>query len=156
MKASVKNLSVLFVMILLSSLSLSAATVVGETHSDLGRYWLKKAANHMTVDGTEIDTYSVHYDNLNTSVYIGIINKTQDCTEFIVKTDDFEVLYTCKNGKFGIKHLPSKYASRSIEENKNGLNMANFSSQKRISNTPQTKQEMLSLIAAMLPNVMQS
>lgn len=154
MKTSGKILSLIFALVLLSSFTLSATTVVGYSQSDMGKYWLKKAANHMVVDGQEVDTYVIHYDNLETPVYVGILKPHKDCTEFVVRSDGFEVLYTCRKGKFGIEYVPKKYATLSQDEARKAINRTNFLYQRVITQTPQSEKNLLKLIACYVPEVM--
>lgn len=154
MKKATRIFSLLIVTILCSSLTLSAKTVKGESHSQLGTYWLKKAANHMVVNGKELDTYSVHYENFNTSIHIGIIGKEKNCTEFVVRTDDFEILYTCKNGQFGIKYMPNRYSTMPKAHMKQTIDKSQFAYQQMISASAQSQNDLLQMIAVYLPDVM--
>lgn len=154
MKATGRILSVCLALVLLSSFTLSAATVIGNSQSDMGKYWLKKAANHMVVNGQEVDTYVIHYDNMEEPVYVGILKPDKECTEFVVRTDGFEVLYTCRKGKFGIEYVPKKYATLPKDESRKAIDRKNFLYQRVITQTPQSEKKLLKLIACYLPEVM--
>lgn len=154
MKTTKKILGSLLAIALLSSFTLSAATVVGDSNSELGKYWLKKAANHMVVNGQEVDTYVVHYDNLDSPVYVGVLKPNEKCTDFVVRGDGFEVLYTCEKGQFGIAYTPKKYATIPSSEAKKAIDRTQFLYQRVISQVPQTDKQLLALIACYLPDVM--
>lgn len=139
--------------LIMLSFSVQAETIVKDSNSELGRYWLKKAVNPMVVEGKELPTYVVHYDNLSKPVYIGVL-ESKGCKTFMVKSDDFEVAYACRNGMFGINYMPEQLATLPVQESKAKVNRVNFLKQRIITRKKCNEKRHLGLIASYLPEVM--
>ncbi|MFB6340280.1 hypothetical protein ACE1ET_01085 [Saccharicrinis sp. FJH62] len=153
MKTKVKLLGLMVISITLFSFSTKFPTIVKDSHTDLGRYWLKRAVNLIEVEGESLPTYVVHYDNLDKPVYIGVLEEKR-CKTYIVRTDGFEVAYTCKNGVLGIKYLPKRLATYTQQYSIEHVNRENYLKQKVITSKPCSEKEQLCLIATFLPEVM--
>lgn len=151
-----KTISKLFGMILfaatLFSFSASAATMVGDSNTDLGKYWVKKSVTPVVVNGNELETYVIHYNNLEQPVYVGVL-KEKKCVTYIVKSDGIELVYTCKNGKFGIDYMPKNLATLPSDNVKAKINRQKFLYQRVITQTPADKDTHLGLIASYFPEV---
>lgn len=154
MKATVKVLSLVMVMVLGSAFTMQAATVVGDTNTDAGKYWLKRANTHMVVNNKELKTYVIHFDNVPNPVYIGVLESNHDYSQFLVRTEGFEVMYTAAGGQLGIQYVPESVAQMPREQSNKMIDRVNFLHQRIISTDVYTQEKMLSLIACYLPDVM--
>ncbi|MFB6317785.1 hypothetical protein [Saccharicrinis sp. FJH54] len=153
MNTKVRLLVLMVISVTLFSFTTKFPTIVKDTNSELGRFWLKRAVNLIEVEGETLPTYVVHYDNLNKPVYIGVL-KEKKCKTYIVRTDEFEVAYTCKKGVFGISYVPRKMAAFPQDYSKDHLNKSNYQKQRIITTKPCSEKEQLCLIAAYLPEIM--
>ncbi len=154
MKTTVRVLSLVMVMVLGSAFTMQASTVVGDTYTEAGKYWLKRASNHMVVNNRELKTFVIHFDNVPNPVYIGVLENNEAYTQFLVRTDNFEVMYTAAGGQLGIQYVPETVAALSREKAMETINRENFLRQRIISTNVRSEEEMLSLIACYLPEVM--
>ena len=135
------------------SLNASASALVGDTNSELGKYWLKEAVNTIEVSGETLETYVIHYDHLSYPVYVGVLEGKKGNT-YIVRTDGFEIAYVNKNGKFGVEYMPKKLATLDSEEVHLKIDRENFLNQRVITPNNPNDDKALKLIAAYLPQVM--
>ena len=79
--------------------------------------------------------------------------KEKDCTTFIVRSDEFEIEYTCNKGVFGVKKIESKYQELPKEEMALKLNKVSYYSQRVICQNKKSEDELLGLIACYFPNL---
>ena len=152
MKTTKKLIGLLVLTVAMIGLSATAETKVDYTYSEMGRYWLKKAANNMLVNNQELETYVIHYDNYAKPVYVGIL-EAENCKSYVVRSDNFEVLYTCKDGQFGINYMPDYLATLPAETSRANINRVHYLKQRVISNQTASEKTQLSLIASYLPDV---
>ncbi|MFB6340283.1 hypothetical protein ACE01N_04120 [Saccharicrinis sp. FJH2] len=135
------------------SFTASASALVGETNSDLGKYWLKEAVNVIEVSGEALETYVIHYDHLAYPVYVGVLESKKGNT-YIVRTDGFEIAYVNKKGKFGVEYMPKKLATLDEEVVMSKIDREHFLNQRVITPNNPNDDKALKLIAAYLPQVM--
>lgn len=152
MKTINKFFGLLVLTVTMFSFTANASTVVGESNTDMGKYWLKEASVAIEVNGEALPTYVIHYDNYANPVYVGVL-KTKKCKTYIVRTEGIEVVYTCKNGTFGIGYTPKKLATLPASEVKEKLDRQSFLNQRVISSNNLSEKKHLGLIASYLPEV---
>jgi uncharacterized secreted protein with C-terminal beta-propeller domain len=106
----------------------------------------------MVVNNVTVETYDLAYASSNCKVRIGLV-KEKKCTTFIVRTDGFEVEYTCNQGVFGVKKIEKKYQEFPKEANECKLDRASYFAQKVICQNKKSDDELLGLIACYFPNL---
>ncbi|MFB6317784.1 hypothetical protein [Saccharicrinis sp. FJH54] len=153
MKTTFKLFGLTLLVFTMFASAIQAETIVKESNSELGKYYLKKAANPMVVKGEEVQTYVLHYDNLSKPVYIGVYN-VPNCKIYLVRTDDFEVAYARRDGIFGINYMPESLATLPEKEVRANVNRVNYLKQRIITHKRCTEKTQLNLIAQYLPEVM--
>lgn len=153
MKTIQKFFGLVLVAVTFFSFSAQAKTMVNETNTELGKYWLKKAVNPMVVNDKELPTYVVHYDNLPNPVYIGVYEKG-NCKMFLVRTEGFEVAYAQRDGIFGINYMPEQLATLTQSVSKSSIDRVNFLRQCIITSKHYSEKKQLGLVASYLPEVM--
>lgn len=104
------------------------------------------------VGGEVLETYDLTYENTNHPIRIGLLCE-KNCTNFIVRSDEFEVQYMCNEGVFGVKKIEKKYQQLPDESNLAKLNKVSYYSQRVICQNPKTQDELLGLIACYFPNL---
>jgi len=128
------------------------AVISGQSLTELGAYSIANSTEALTIDGQALKTYELTYSNTDSPVLIGI-QKTKKCMNFIVRTDNFEVEYVCKNHVFGVKRINKDYQTISTKVINEMMDNADFYSQRIISQYPKTEEELLGLIACYFPSL---
>jgi hypothetical protein len=151
------KLFILTVCVALFSLGASAKiktgqALTGNSLTEFGNYSITVADAAMMVNNEEVKTYDLMYDNTSNPVKIGVI-KTEDCSKFIVRTDEFEVQYTCNKGVFGVKKIEAQYQQLPKEEIDAKLERFNYFSQRVICQDKKSEDELLGLIACYFPKL---
>lgn len=129
-----------------------ARAITGNSLSDFGKYSIEMAETPMILNGEEVKTYELVYENTNRAVQVGVVQE-KNCTSFILKTDLFEIEYVCKKNVFGVKKIEKKYAGIGSPENDAVLNRVGYFSQRVITQNPKTETELLGLIACYFPGL---
>ncbi len=126
----------------------------GTSLTDFGDYTIVKSETPMFIKNEAIPTYNLTYENSKAEVKIGLVKeKEKDCTKFIVRTDEFEVQYTCLKGVFGVQKIEKKYQELSKEEMEAKLDRVAYFSQRVICQNKKSEDELLGLIACYFPNL---
>ncbi|HKI88046.1 MAG TPA: hypothetical protein VKA38_03395 [Draconibacterium sp.] len=126
--------------------------LTGNSLTDFGKYTIVNSDNPMVADGVVLETYDLTYENTNNPIRIGVLCEKK-CTNFIVRSDEFEVQYMCNKGVFGVKKIDKKYQQLPNESNLAKLNKVSYYSQRVICCNPKTQDELLGLIACYFPNL---
>ncbi len=151
------KLFILTVCVALLSLGASAKiktgqALTGNSLTEFGNYSITVANAPMMVNNEAVKTYDLMYDNTSNPVKIGVV-KTEDCSKFIVRTDEFEVQYTCNKGVFGVKKIEAQYQQLPKEEIDAKLERFNYFSQRVICQDKKSEDELLGLIACYFPKL---
>lgn len=126
--------------------------MTGSSLTDFGKYTITKSENPISVQGEELRTYDLVYENTSEPVRIGLLCEGK-CTSFIVKSEGFEVQYTCNKGVFGVKKIEQRFQELPREVNEAKLNKVSYYSQRVICQNKKSEDELLGLIACYFPNL---
>lgn len=126
--------------------------MTGSSLTDFGKYTITKSENPISVQGEQLRTYDLVYENTSEPVRIGLLSEGK-CTTFIVKSDGFEVQYTCNKGVFGVKKIEQRFQELPREVNEAKLNKVSYYSQRVICQNKKSEDELLGLIACYFPNL---
>lgn len=126
--------------------------MTGSSLTDFGRYTLVNSNTPMVVNNQVLKTFELTYENTTNPIIIGVVNE-KDCKTFIVRSDEFEVEYTCTKGVFGVKKMEKKYASLPKEGVDAKMNKVSYYSQRVICQNKKSEDELLGLIACYFPNM---
>lgn len=151
------KLFILTVCVALLSLGTSAKiktgqALTGNSLTEFGNYSITVADAPMMINNEAVKTYDLVYDNTSNPVKIGVV-KTEGCSKFIVRTDEFEVQYTCNKGVFGVKKIEAQYQQLPKEEIDAKLERFNYFSQRVICQDKKSEDELLGLIACYFPKL---
>lgn len=124
----------------------------GNSLTDFGKYTIVNAEVPMVVDNQAVKTYELTYEQTSQPIIIGLV-KEKKCTTFIVRSDEFEMMYTCNNGVFGVKKMDKKYQQLPKAEMDAKLDKVNYYAQRVISQNNKSEDELLGLIACYFPNL---
>ncbi len=126
--------------------------LTGNSLTDFGKYTIVNSENPMVLNGEEVKTYDLMYENTTHPIQIGLIQEKK-CTSFVVRSDEFEIQYMCNQGVFGVKKIEKKYQELPAEANNAKLNKVSYYAQRVISQNPKTNDELLGLIACYFPSL---
>ena len=128
--------------------------LAGNSMTEFGKYTIENASQSLTIDGTEIPTYNLSYENTNQPIQIGVLTDVdKKCTNFIVKCPEFEVEYVCNRGVFGVKKMAKEFRELPVEANEAKLNRVSYFAQRVICTNQKTQEELLGLIACYFPSL---
>jgi hypothetical protein len=99
-----------------------------------------------------VKTYDLRYENTSDVVQIGVV-KEEKCVSYVVRSDEFEIMYTCVNGVFGVKKIDGKLQTLPKEEMDAKLNRASYFAQRVICQNKKSEDELLGLIACYFPKL---
>lgn len=151
------KLFILTICVALMSLGASAnikdsKALTGNSLTEFGKYSITVSNSPMVVNNEVVKTYDLIYENTNNPVQIGVV-KAGKCVVYIVRSDEFEIQYTCKKGVFGVKKIESNYQTLPKEEMDAKLNSVNYFSQRVICTNQKSEDELLGLIACYFPSL---
>jgi len=128
--------------------------MTGNSLTDFGKYTLVNSDAPMVVNNKVVKTYELTYENTDNPIRIGVVDdKKKDCKTFIVRSDEFEIEYTCIKGVFGVRKMESKYQELPKEEMELKLNKVSYYAQRVICQNKKSEDELLGLIACYFPNL---
>lgn len=153
------KIKVIILTICVALLSLGATAKIkdgkamtGNSLTEFGKYTIMKSDNPMFINGEELRTYDLVYENTSSPIRVGIM-KDKKCINFIVKSDVFEVEYVCNKGVFGVKKIDEKFSDLPKESNEAKLDKVSYYAQRVICQNHKTEDELLGLIACYFPNL---
>lgn len=151
------KLFILTICVAVLSLGASANTkdskaLTGNSLTEFGKYTIMAADEPMVINDEEVKTFDLTYENASNPVKIGVV-KTEKCMVYLVRSDEFEVEYTCNKGVFGVKKIESKYQTLPKEEIDAKLDRVNYFAQRVICTNKKSEEELLGLIACYFPSL---
>lgn len=149
------KLFILTICVALVSLGASAKTtdgkaLTGNSLTEFGKYTVTVSEKPMIIENQAVKTYDLNYENTINPVKIGVVQE-KECTKYIVRSDEFEIQYSCKKGVFGAKKIESQYQTLSKEEIEAKLDRVNYLAQRVICTNKKSEDELLGLIACYFP-----
>lgn len=154
MKAKLVFLSicVLFLGVGASAKFKDGKAITGNSLTNFGKYTIVKSDAPMVVDNKVVKTFDLMYENTSAPVRIGVV-ETKNCTNFLLRSDEFEIQYVCRNNVFGVKKMDKKFRELPAEATDSKLNKASYFAQRIICQNPKTEDELLGLIACYFPHL---
>lgn len=151
------KLFILTICVALLSLGASAnikdgKALTGNSLTDFGKYTVMVSNMPMVINDEVVKTYDLTYENTSEPIRIGIV-KEKECVTYIVRSDEFEIEYTCNKGVFGVKKIESKYQTLPKEELDAKMCRVNYFSQRVICKNKKSEDELLGLIACYFPKL---
>ncbi|HDZ41734.1 MAG TPA: hypothetical protein ENH59_08690 [Bacteroidetes bacterium] len=128
----------------------------GKTHSCLGNYVVDKAVKPISVDGKELETFIVNYENSDLNVRIGIDRSDKKCTRYIVLSDDLEIQYMCNGKYFGVQRLNKRYQDDGLSTSELSLDREEYYHQKVITQSVTSEKDHLKLISVYFPRLVKN
>ncbi len=126
--------------------------ISGNSLTKFGSYTIVDSDSKMVLGNKVVKAYDLNYEDINSVIRIGVL-KQKDCTSFIIRSDEFEIMYECKKDVFGVKKIAKEYRTLPADANDQKLNKESYYSQRVITNKRKTEEELLGLIACYFPNL---
>ncbi len=150
---TLKNIAAVLLLIIVTGFTTANAKAsVGDSYTSYGKYLCGSAQTQMEVNGAKVPTYVIYYNNVTEPVYVGVITEKK-CRSFVVRGNDFEVLYQCKPDGFGAKRM--KRALSEKNKYSKPINMQNLKYQEKICARHLSVDEAIDFIACYLPDLVQ-
>ena len=130
--------------------------LTGNSSTDFGKYTITKSDAPMVYKNEVLSTFDLIYENTSNPVRIGVLcenEKENECTTFIVRSDEFEIEYACRKGVFGVKKIEKRFQELPKEEIEMKLNKVSYYSQRVICQNKKSEDELLGLIACYFPDL---
>ena len=126
--------------------------LTGNSLTDFGKYTVMVSNMPMVLEDEAVKTYELTYENTANPVHIGVV-KEDNCVTYVVRSDEFEIQYTCNNQVFGVKKIESRFQTLSKEELDAKLNRVSYFQQRVICKNKKSEDELLGLIACYFPQL---
>lgn len=128
--------------------------MTGNSLTEFGRYTIVNSSSPMVYDDQLLETYELTYENTNGPIRIGVLCEDgKKCTTFIVRTDEFEIEYACRNHVFGVKKMEPRFQQLPKEEMDLKLDRVAYYSQRVICQNKKSQDDLLGLIACYFPDL---
>jgi hypothetical protein len=139
---------------LAADLAGSTIKLSGNSNTVLGKFEVKELAS-VDVNGEKMRAFELKYENAQKTVLIYLDEKS-NCRDYIVRSKNLEVRYTCKKTSFGAQLLTGKQMQYKPELNGLFLAQDAFEKQQKISGGTLTVESALGLIASYYPGLLKS
>lgn len=130
-----------------------ASMLSGQSLTELGEYQINQSTQQLMIGNEPVKTYELTYSNGDSPVLIGV-QKTKKCLNFIVRSQNFEIMYICNNHVFGAKRAYKEYQTIPAEQITKLMDNSDYWAQRVISQYPKTEMELLGLIACYFPSLL--
>jgi uncharacterized CHY-type Zn-finger protein len=139
--------------ILISAASFARKLVAeGKTFTALGNFKIETADQPLVLNGIELKTFVITYENSTMNVTIAI-DEDSNCRRFLTISDKLSVQYVCTGSYFGIEKLHKKYAKEGLKTHDSALNRSAYFHQKIIVPGKNDPVYCMKLIAAYYPEL---
>ncbi len=128
--------------------------MTGNSLTSFGKYTIVNSDIPMVYENQVLKTYDLTYENTNNKIRIGILCEDKlKCKTFIVRTDEFEIEYACRNNVFGVKKIEKRFQELPKEEMDLKLNKVSYYAQRVICQNKKSEDDLLGLIACYFPDL---
>lgn len=128
--------------------------MTGNSLTEFGRYTVVNSDVPMMYNNQVLKTYELTYENTSNPIRIGLLCEEElKCKTFIVRTDEFEIEYACRNNVFGVKKIEKRFQELPKEEMELKLDKVSYYSQRVICKNKKSEDELLGLIACYFPDL---
>lgn len=150
-----KNITFISATLLSFFLITSTSTAKNEVNAEttFGVYKIGMSNQAHAVTKSEGNTYTIYYEEFDAPLTVSVFEKN-NCKNYIVRANNFEIQYTCNGSYFGIKYVDEAYATIPLAKMKAKIDRTNFLYQRCITKNIRSEKEFVRLIACFLPEVM--
>ena len=134
----------------------SEAITTGTSLTELGNYTIIQSDKQLVIKGETYRAYQLIYEFANKPVTIGIHEVNETCRNFIIKTDDFTLVYICQEHVFGSSKLDAVYDYYGKKVDHSILDPRQKFAQRIITCNEKTETQLLGLIACYFPDLLKA
>lgn len=127
----------------------------GESFTAMGKFRILTASQPVVLNGVELDTYVITYENSDLEITIAI-DKDKKCQRYITMTDELSVQYVCNGDYFGVEKLKRDNAVNGVTTSDKSMNRTAYFHQKVLTPEPNDKITCMKLIGAYFPELLKS
>ncbi len=127
----------------------------GKTYSALGDYRIEIADNPVIINGDEIKSFVISYQNTPLEVKVAI-RKERDCKKYIVLSDKLCVQYVCNANYFGVERLDKSFEKDGYTTSDTFLDRNEYFHQKVLTSGPTSDIDNTRLIASYFPMLLKN
>jgi hypothetical protein len=129
----------------------SVAVYSAETKRAFNDYDIVKLTGQEMEEGAE-KAWVLSYDDNESTIVISL-HQTKRCKYYVVRTENFEIAYTCGKKGFGASYVNSEYSRVPFELSSKVINESELNRQKILTQSQPTDENAVELIAAYLPDL---
>jgi len=122
----------------------------GDSFTKFGKYNIEIAEKPFILNGKELKTYLIKYENAGFTVLVTIDN-IDDEIRFLTISDALSVQYVSHQKYFGVEKIDQKYVSSSLNTLDSSMNRVEYFRQKVLTSWDVNEFEKIKLIAAYYP-----
>lgn len=125
----------------------------GESFTPMGKFKIMTSDQPMVVNGVELDTYVITYENSDMAITIAI-DKDKKCKRYITMTDKLSVQYVCNGEYFGVEKLKRENSINGVTTADKAMNRNAYFHQRVLTLGPNDKITCMKLIGAYFPELL--
>jgi hypothetical protein len=126
-----------------------------DSFTKLGKYKIEIAEKPFILNGKELKTYLIRYENGGFTLLIAA-DKLRDEIKYLTISDALSVQYVSHKTYFGVEKIEQKYSAYALETSETVLNKYEYFRQKAITSWDVTELEKIKLIAAFYPALLKN
>ncbi len=156
-----KQLTLLFTLLMLTlgainsnatDLPDNSINLKGDSNTALGNFEIKELPP-VDINGEQMRAFELTYEKAQKTVFI-YLDQRANCRDYIVRSKNLEVCYSCKKSSFGAQLLAGKHMKYKPELNALFLAQDEFEKQRKISEGGLPIESALGMIASYYPNLL--
>jgi len=136
-----------------STEAISKKVAEGSSNSPFGKYTIEVQNEPVKIDGEQVTSYKITYENSPISVVV-LVDKEENCKNYIVVSEGLSVMYTCNGVYFGVNRIDKKYSKDGFVTNDKNLNLTNYYHQKILVRGMQEEINATALVASFYPELL--
>jgi len=145
----------LLIMVISSAALAREFVAGGKSFTALGDYKIEKADKPVIINGQELKTYIISYQNSPMEVTVAI-KKGDQCLNYVVLSDILSVQYVCNESYFGVEKLDKSLKMEGLSTSDVNLNRTEYFRQKVLTHGKNGEVFNTQLIASYFPMLIQN
>ncbi|MDP4183534.1 MAG: hypothetical protein Q8862_00035 [Bacteroidota bacterium] len=138
---------------LISNTLFASSTITGNSNTWLGNYTLTPSVNPVVINGKEYKAWILKYEKSNHEIVVAI-DQLKKGKNYIVKTDRFEIQYSCNGTGMGVRKVSNSYSTIEYERNYGKIDDTQFGYQRKLTLEDKNGEDDLGIIACYFPRLL--
>ena len=127
----------------------------GDSCSKLGKYKIEVAESPYILNGKELKTYQITYENAGFTLLV-TADKSSEETKYLTISDALSVQYVSYGIYFGVERIDQNYVASNLKTSDSDLNRYEYFHQKVLTSWEVSELEKIKLIAAYYPALLKN